>query len=288
MNAMFEKVTKIMNDLGFTVYEAKAYISLLKNNPVTRYELSKNSGVPRSAIYDVIRRLENIGAVNALTTSPEKYIPLPPEKLIEQLENQYKQKLNELKDNLEDYEMDVEFGHLWNIIGYKNLIMKARELIHNAEKEIYVSCWTREIKELEEDLKRAEERGLRIVLFSFTEVPEIGFTYSYNLEEEKLEKIWDHKLIIVRDREELVMGEADKNQPKRAAWTENKAILSIALNHIVLDITLYGLRFNKDVSDAVLEMHPGEMEILGKLMLEKYPELSKKSSFNFNLLEDSK
>lgn len=287
MNAMLEKVTKIMNELGFTVYEAKAYISLLKNNPVTRYELSKNSGVPRSAIYDVIRRLENIGAVNALTTQPEKYIPLPPEKLIEQLESQYKQKLKELRENLDEYELDLEFGHLWNIIGYKNLILKAKELISNAQKEIYISGWRREILELEDELRKAEKKGVKIVIFSFTEIPTIGLTYSYCLEEEELEKIWEHKLIVVQDREELVMGEANKELPKKAAWTENTAIVSIALNHIVLDITLFGLRFNKDVSDAVIEMKPGELEFLGDLLRKKYPNIVSSSHFHFNVIEDN-
>ncbi len=276
-----------MNDLGFTLYEAKAYISLLKNNPVTRYELSKNSGVPRSAIYDVIRRLENIGAVNALTTEPEKYIPLPPEKLIEQLENQYKQKLNELRENLDEYEIDYEFGHLWNIIGYKNLIMKAKELICNAKEEIYVSGWKRELFEMEEDLKKAAKRGVKIVQFSFTEVPDVGLTFSYDLDEDELAKIWEHKLILVRDREELVMGEANKELPKKAAWTENTAIVSIALNHIVLDITLFGLRFNRDVSEAVIEMKPGEMEFLGKLLKKKYPDLVGSNTFHFNIIEDN-
>lgn len=287
MNAMMEKVTKIMNELGFTIYEAKAYISLLKNHPVTRYELSKNSGVPRSAIYDVIRRLENIGAVNALTTQPETYIPLPPEKLIEQLENQYKQKLNELRQNLDEYEMDFEYGHLWNIVGYKNLILKVKELISNARKEIYISAWKRELDELKEDLLKAEKSGIKIVIFSFTEVPKIGLTYAYCLDENELESIWEHKLILVRDREELVMGEANKDLPKKAAWTENTAIISIALNHIVLDITLFGLRFQKDVSEAVIEMKPGEMEVLGRLLREKYPGLSESSVLYFNFMEDN-
>jgi len=32
--------------LGFSEYEAKAYVALLRENPVTGYQLSKLSGVP--------------------------------------------------------------------------------------------------------------------------------------------------------------------------------------------------------------------------------------------------
>ncbi|MBN1935168.1 MAG: TrmB family transcriptional regulator, partial [Anaerolineae bacterium] len=32
--------------IGFSEYEAKAYIALLRENPITGYQLSKLSGVP--------------------------------------------------------------------------------------------------------------------------------------------------------------------------------------------------------------------------------------------------
>jgi len=36
--------------IGFSEYEAKAYVALLRESPVTGYELSMLSGVPRSMI----------------------------------------------------------------------------------------------------------------------------------------------------------------------------------------------------------------------------------------------
>ncbi|HDL19432.1 MAG TPA: TrmB family transcriptional regulator, partial [Bacteroidetes bacterium] len=47
---MLGYLIELMKQLGFTNYEAKTYLYLLKNNPATRYELSKYSAVPRSAI----------------------------------------------------------------------------------------------------------------------------------------------------------------------------------------------------------------------------------------------
>jgi hypothetical protein len=68
------------------------------------------------------------------------------------------------------------------------------------------------------------------------------------------------------------MGEANRTIQRKAAWTMNKAIVQIAENHIVLDITLYGIRAGMDVSDVVIETHPGEFELLSKLLQEKFPE----------------
>jgi len=275
-----------MQELGFTMYEARAYLALLQDYPATRYEISKRSGVPRSAIYDVINRLERFGAVNALDTKPEKYIPLPPDKLLQLLESQYKSKINEFKRSIEDIEANLELGHLWNISGYKNLILKAKEMINNAAREIYLSAWNREIMELKEDLKEAVEKGIKVVIFSFTRVPDIGMVFSYALDERALEKVWDHKIILVRDMEELLMGEANKKYSRKAAWTHNRAIVEIAANHIVLDITLYGLRAGVDVSSAVIENHPGELKVLGKLLKEKFTD-NPFLNLNFSQLEST-
>ncbi len=269
---MLETLARKMTELGFTQYEAKAYISLLQHSPVTRYELSKNSGIPRSAIYDVIRRLESYGAVSALSTQPERYIPLPPDEFLNMLSQRYQKRLEDFRNSLQEIKTAIQPGHLWNITGYTHLIAKAREMIQEAQEEIYISAWRREIREIEQDLRDAEKRGVKIVIFSFTRIPQIGLVYSYGLEERQLEKIWDHKLILIRDRMELIMGEANKQYERQAAWTKNKAIVQIATNHIILDITLYGLRAGVDVSDAVIEMHPGEFETLGKLLREKFPD----------------
>jgi sugar-specific transcriptional regulator TrmB len=43
--------------LGLTNFEARAYLSLLKQGNVTGYELSKDSGIPSSKIYSVLNHL---------------------------------------------------------------------------------------------------------------------------------------------------------------------------------------------------------------------------------------
>ncbi len=269
---MLEKIAQKMMELGFTQYEARAYISLLQNYPATRYEISKRSGVPRSAIYDVVDRLARHGVVNAISSKPEKYTPLPPERFIDLLENRYKSKIREFFDSISGLQVDLEMENLWNISGYQNMILKAREMVNNAKQEIYLSTWGREVQELVDELRKAEKRGVKVVIFSFTPVPQIGKVFSYELSERKLEKVWDHKIILVRDREELLMGDANKQYHRKVAWTHNKAIVMIAANHIILDITLFGLRAGVDISDVVIEAHPGELELLDKLLKEKFPD----------------
>ena len=75
----------------------------------------------------------------------------------------------------------------------------------------------------------------------------LGFhTISYNLDEEKLEKVWNPKIIMVEDHYITIMGGTNTKNGNRAIWTNNKAITEIATNHIILDITLAAqrLKFN--------------------------------------------
>jgi len=268
---MFEKIAKKMCELGFTQYQAKAYVSLLHSYPATRYELSKNSGVPRSAIYDVINRLESYGAVSAISANPEKYVPLPPEKFLKMLEQRYAQKIASFRLSLSEIKINIESEQLWNISGHQNLISKAEEMIDGAQSVLYLSAWGSEILDLEKKLIKAAERGVKVVIFSFTEIPPIGLVYSYEINEKELEEVWDHKIVIVRDHEELLMGEVNRLVEKKAAWTMNKAIVQIAQDYIILDITLFGIRACVDVREAAIERKPGDLSILDKILKDKFP-----------------
>lgn len=270
--SQLDQIALRVKELGFTVYEAKTYVSLLQNSPVTRYELSKNSGVPRSAIYGVIKQLENLGAVNALYSEPEKYVPLPPEQLFKLLEDRLKLKITDARESLKGIESNLVTDHLWNIVGYQNMIQKAKEIIENAQEEIYLSVWKREFDLLVEQLERARKKNVKVTIFSFTEIRfNTDYLYSYNIKESELQKIWDHKIILVADRRELLMGEADDQMPKKTAWTTNRAIVDIATNHIILDITLYGLRLSVDVNSAVRTMQNGESDYLAELLHNNFP-----------------
>ena len=52
-----------LKELGFTEYEAKAYTALVQNSHVSAYQVSKNSGIPRARIYDILDVLVEKGLV---------------------------------------------------------------------------------------------------------------------------------------------------------------------------------------------------------------------------------
>lgn len=259
-----------MQEMGFTAYEAKTYVTLLQHNPATGYEISAKSEVPRSAIYDVLKRLESTGIVNAVHAKPRRYIPLPPEQLLTMLQEKFRNNIDSLRAGLDEFDTEPEYSDLWHIQGYDNMLRKAGELIQSAEREVYLSVWATEQQRLKEALSDAGRRELELVTFSFTTVPvQVGTIFSYGLAEEELEKIWSRKIVLIVDKEEVLMGEASRQGAKSVVWTHNPAIVTIALNHIVLDITLFAQRYEISVDETLNRMMNGGGKELDQLLAEK-------------------
>ena len=237
------KLIELLQQFGLSANAAKAYVNLLKYNPATGYELSSQSDIPRSAIYSVLNRLESIGIVNSVGQSPKKYIPLPPSSLLEHFDHSHRDKLDELKDTIEKTDLNDEAFDFWHIHGYRNLILKLRETIQNAKEKIFISGWNRELVSIENDLLSAIERGIKVTIFSFCKLDnKIGETISYELDEKSLREIWTPKIILVSDHAFTIMGSAKDSGGSRSIYTQNDAITEIAVNHIILDITLAGQR----------------------------------------------
>lgn len=268
---MNEKLLPALKSFGFTSNEAKTYLSLLQNNPATGYEISGKSGIPRSAIYEILKRLESTGMVSCVDTNPTRYIPLPPDHLYDLLENSFNSNLDALKDNLRNVSTDLEVGDLWNIRGYESMIDRARNMIRNAKNSIYLSIWRSEFEKLYNDLKDAEKRGVRIVIFSFCDMPtDVGAVYAYNLDSQRLQNVWSSKILAVVDRDSALLGGVEKLPTNKVAWTRNSAIVAIALNYIILDLTLFGQRYEITMGAVIEEMLQGDIHNLDDLLSEDH------------------
>jgi sugar-specific transcriptional regulator TrmB len=67
-------------DVGFTEYEAKAYVALLRLGPATGYQVAKESGVPRSMVYEILNKLVARGAVAPQSFAEMvRYASVPPD-----------------------------------------------------------------------------------------------------------------------------------------------------------------------------------------------------------------
>jgi HTH-type transcriptional regulator, sugar sensing transcriptional regulator len=89
MRSFMEEIYKELQRLGFSQYEIQVYTEVLKNFPITGYEISKRSDVPRAMIYEVVAKLLKKGAVYTATLVPLTYVPLPAKELINRLRKNF-------------------------------------------------------------------------------------------------------------------------------------------------------------------------------------------------------
>jgi sugar-specific transcriptional regulator TrmB len=91
----------LLQKLGFSEYEARAYVALLQRSPLNGYELAKASGIPRPNIYAILQKLEERNAIVRLETATgTRYVPVAPEKLTQQISTQFGDVLSAAQSSL--------------------------------------------------------------------------------------------------------------------------------------------------------------------------------------------
>lgn len=248
---MEKVVVSALEQLGFSASDAKVYVGLLQGHPATGYELAKRTRVPRSAMYAVLGRLERAGILRAVQANPAKYEPLPPQQLVAMLRDQHQQTLEDLQQALERMDRSPRPSSLWATVGYGAILGEAERVIRSSEKLVAASLWAREATRLAPAFEDARRRGVEVVVFSFTPLPDFGpRTFSYGIPEAELSKYWPHKITLVGDRRRLLVGSAEDDS-SRATFTDETALVEMALSTLVLDLTLLGQRLKRDTASSV-------------------------------------
>jgi len=79
-------IYEILQDLGFSINEAKVYVALISKNPINGYEVAKRSNITRTMVYDILNRLEQKGVVKHIFENDSKlYSPLPYKELLKKI-----------------------------------------------------------------------------------------------------------------------------------------------------------------------------------------------------------
>ena len=232
-NEPIDKLVKI----GFSEYEAKAYVALLRESPVTGYQLSKLSGVPRSMIYEVLGKLTARGAAMTLRTGgATKYAPVPAIEFLDQLRREHEELTDSLKDDLAILTAAPNLEYVWNIEGHDNIMAKAMEMIVQAKSGIYLALLPATFPTLKSSLEGAVARGVRVVIYtaSALELPG-GQVVVAPLSEEALTQVGGLGLILVIDGEEVLVAEWLPATQARASWTSSPLLVFIAEHHLRTD-----------------------------------------------------
>lgn len=230
-----DPIDKLMK-IGFSEYEAKAYVALLRESPVTGYQLSKQSGVPRSMIYEVLGKLTARGAAMMLRKSDAtQYAPVPAEEFLDQLHRDQEELILSLKDDLSALTSAPDLEYVWNIEGHENIMAKAEEMIRQAKARIYLALLPVTFPALQPALEEAVRRGVKAVLYTTKDLDLPGGQVVVAPMFDARDRVEELMLILVIDGEEVLVGERLTVTQARASWTSSPLLVFIAEHHLRTD-----------------------------------------------------
>ncbi|AMA72967.1 MULTISPECIES: TrmB family transcriptional regulator [Aneurinibacillus] len=256
-----EEIFKELQKFGFSLYECKAYVSLLKVHPVTGYEISKRSGVPRSMIYEVLGKLMDKGAVHLVPSEPVKYSPVPADKLIDRLRKQFDRSFSYLEKKLTMLQQEREMDVIWHIRSDELVLNEMTEMIGRAEKELWLSVWEPQVPMIQEAVERHLREGVHVfsVLFGAPDI-KIGATFhhDYMTPEVVKERTNGHLTIVARDGQEVLIANFSDESTSWAVKTHDPVLVLVATEYIRHDIMIEEItaEFGSERLDALWRNNP--------------------------------
>lgn len=234
MKQLIQKLTT----LGLSEYEAKAYLALLRAHPATAYEVSRESGIPTSKVYQVLDRLADRGMVAlAAGGKTRRFDPLDPQEFLGRYKNTVEQTIDTLQHDLAHLSDHTQRSSIWNIADGGYLIEKAISMINEAQQTLMLSLWKEELALLEPALAKALKRKVRMAIVHFgTPVSKLRQIYPHPIEETIYEEKGGRGIVIVRDSAEVLTGTIIDSGRVEGAWSTNRGFVTLAEDYIKHDV----------------------------------------------------
>lgn len=247
-----EQIIESLKTIYFSEQEAKIYLYLLENPGQTVFQISKNLHVSRSSIYPIIEKMKSDGILLLEFGPKELFYSEEPSTLLDNLSKTYQNNIQKIKDDLSQIKTGTERQPYLNLIGFDNIIGKARTLLYEASDEVYMNT-DLDINLFDDAFAFLEKKGVDIYIFSFqkhdyqrTNV----FIYTYGFSPTRKTRLMmtvDLKTVLVSNYNQI------RNE-WTATLTKNDLMVQIITEHIHHDIYLQKLRHKN--GSSLFQLHP--------------------------------
>ncbi|MET4563444.1 sugar-specific transcriptional regulator TrmB [Lysinibacillus parviboronicapiens] len=243
-----------LKQLGYTEYEAKAYIALVQNNHVTAYQVSKHSGIPRARIYGILDLLVEKGLVMKEET-PEitTYTALAVSVFLQKVEKHWQSSFKSMSSNLESLEQQepVEDNKVLSIKDKDTIITYCQSMLKKAKKRVLISMWDDVYEELREDLQKvAQQVKVHGITLHVTEP--LASLDQHRVTDFTEKTTTDHWFILSIDGKEMIYGPSPANR-ELAFFTDDPIHIYLLEDYIWHDVLVNRLvkRSKDDLGDWI-------------------------------------
>lgn len=222
---------------GFTKHEAALYLTLCREGDLTGYEAAKLANIPRSNAYLALAGLVDKGAALRIDGDASKYSAVPPRELVFNLRKTLEEAYRSIEEGITVQEAVRE--PYFTIAGRKNVIDKMSYMISHAAERIYISTSPRELLLVEEDLRGAAERGLKVVI-----ITEQGYSLDNTIIYRNKKEPGQIRLIV--DTAHVLTGELNESSGSTCLYSKNRNLVQLIKDSLTNEIRLIELKREND------------------------------------------
>ena len=171
-----DKTKKSLEKVGLTSYEIRAYTALLKVGESNASEVTQNSGVPYSKIYEILGTLEDKGWIGSDDARPTKYFAKAPSNALETSKQNSDTIFTEnknviLSELIPIYEKSgtSEKPDIWFISGAMNIVSKILEMVEHCREEVLIAvpqAGEMIVKQALPKLRQLHDKGIKITILT--------------------------------------------------------------------------------------------------------------------------
>jgi len=138
----------LLEGVGFSSYESRLYVTLIKHGPQSGGTLSALAGVPRTKVYGALKRLMASKMVIQSQGRPQLFFPRPPSSALSSVLQRTRLQAYEFEEAFrslqEAYQTSMlgspmEAVSLWALRGRRQILDKADEMLNSAQSTIEIA-----------------------------------------------------------------------------------------------------------------------------------------------------
>ncbi|AEH25331.1 HTH-type sugar sensing transcriptional regulator TrmBL1 [Pyrococcus yayanosii] len=174
---MFEnEIIQKLQRLGLTKYESLAYLTLVKLGPSKATDVTRESGIPHTRIYDVLSSLHRKGFVDVMHGNPRLYSPVNPEIVLEKIKEDLTKDIEALKKAFKELYRSThgeDIPEIWTIHGFENTVERSEYIIRSAKHEVLINAPLEFLTLLRNEIEKKNSDVIMVVISNFDEnIPE--------------------------------------------------------------------------------------------------------------------
>lgn len=220
--------------LGFSAYEARAYVALLGAGNVNGYEIAKRSGIPRASVYEVLDRLLKRKAVTRSRDSGRgQFAAVPLDRLAESLAADHAASVDRATKLLAPLAAPTGVDPAWDIDNYDELIAATRDVLSSARTKVVLAMSPPEAGVLCDDAALALDRAANVTSICMASCSRpcggcIGTIYRRNTPDDEADR---RSLLVVADDRRAITGEIGADRTS-AIHSTQPAVVGLARSFI--------------------------------------------------------